>query len=91
MSPKEMEGCLDAVILEKMGLNKDRMGLNGEVDALFFLQLILPICNLQSSGIKDNPRKSYYHEVEKHMNSLKLNSGMGVSYSHQWSLTNCKE
>ena len=91
MFPKEMEGCLDAVILEKMGLNKNRMGLNGEVDALFFLQLILPICNPQLSGIKDDPRKSYYQEAERHTNSSKVNSGMGVSYGHQWNLTSAKE
>ena len=91
MFPKEMEGCLDAVILEKMGLTKQRMGLTGEVDALFFLQLILPMCNPQLSGIKDDPRKSYYHVVEQHTNATKLNSGMGVSYGHQWNLTNSKE
>ena len=94
MFPKEMEGCLDAGILKKMGLTKERMGLGGidaEVDALFFYQLILPICNPQLSGIQDDPRKPYYHNVECFTNTSKLSSGQGVSYGHQWNLTNTKE
>ena len=95
MFPEELKGCLDAGILAKLGLTKKRMGLGGvmdaEVDALFFYQLILPICNPQFSGIQDDPRKSYYHEVEKFTNTSKLNSGLGVSYGHHWNLTSAKE
>ena len=95
MFPKEMEGCLDAGILAKLGLTKTRMGLSGgmdaEVDALFFYQLILPICNPQFSGIQEDPRKSYYQEVERCTNTSKLQSGFGVSYGHHWTLTSAKE
>ena len=63
MFPTKMDGCLDADVLKKMGLNKS---------TLFFLQLILPICNPALSGIKDDPRMSYYHDVETHTNSTKF-------------------
>ena len=92
MFPKEMEGSLDAAILENMGLTKERMGLTGKVvDALFFYQLILPMCNPLNSGIKDDPRKSYYFDVEMHTNASKYNSGQGVSYGHEWNCTSMKE
>ena len=91
MFPKEMEGCLDAEILAKLGLNEGRMGKTGETDALFFYQLILPICNPQHSGVKDDPRKSYYHDIEGYTNSSRYHSGMGGSYGHEWNPVNLKE
>jgi hypothetical protein len=91
MFPKEMEGCLDWEVLEKLRLTKSRMRLTGEVDALFFYQLILPICNMKFSGIKDDPRISYYYDIECHTNANKFASGMGGSYGHTWNPTNSKE
>ena len=91
MFPKETLGCLDADVLAKLGLNKVRMGITGETDALFFYQLILPICSPQFSGIKDDPRKSYYHEVERFTNGSKSYSGMGGSYGHSWNSVDLKE
>ena len=41
--PKERDGCLDGNLLTKLGLTRDRM-IRG--DALFFYQLLLPICEL---------------------------------------------
>ena len=88
MFPEGTEGSLDANILKKMGLTKSRMQ---SMDALFFLQLILPICNTELSGIEGDPRISYYHEVETHTNSTKFASGMGASYGHNWTPTTSKE
>lgn len=88
MFPEELDGCLDADILKKLGLNKSRME---STDALFFLQLILPICNPALSGIKDDPRMSYYHDVETHTNSTKFATGLGASYGHNWTTTTSKE
>ena len=84
MFPKEMEGCLDADILRKLGLTKGRIEMR---DSLFFYQLILPICNTQRSGIHSDPRKSYYCDVEKFTNMSKAESGYGGSYGHKW--TSC--
>ena len=88
MFPEEMDGCLDADVLKKLGLNKRRMH---DTDALFFLQLILPICNPAKSGIEDDPRISYYHDVETHTNSTKFATGLGGSYGHNWTPTTTKE
>ena len=88
MFPEGTEGSLDPNVLKKMGLTKSRMQ---SMDALFFLQLILPICNTKLSGIEDDPRISYYHEVETHTNSTKFASGMGASYGHNWTPTTSKE
>ena len=88
MFPEAMDGCLDADVLKKLGLNKKRMQ---DTDALFFLQLILPICNPALSGIKDDPRMSYYHDAETHTNSTKFVSGLGASYGHNWTPTTTKE
>jgi hypothetical protein len=88
MFPESMDGCLDADVLKKLGLTKRRMQ---ERDALFFLQLILPICNPALSGIENDPRISYYHDVEMHTNSTKFASGLGGSYGHNWVTTTMKE
>ena len=87
-----MKGCLDADILAKLGLNQNRMGKTGEdTDALFFYQLILPICSPQFSGIQNDLRKLYYHEVERFTNGSKVASGMGGSYGHTWKPVDLKE
>ena len=88
MFPEGTEGSLDPNILKKLGLTKSRME---STDALFFLQLILPICNPKLSGIEGDPRISYYHDVETHTNSTKFASGMGASYGHNWTPTTAKE
>eukprot|EP00957_Ditylum_brightwellii_P155215 11816341-Ditylum_brightwellii.AAC.1 len=60
-------------------------------DALFFYQLILPICNPGMLGIEDDPRLAYYTEVERFTNVSKCESGMGASYGHMWNMTMSKE
>eukprot|EP00521_Asterionellopsis_glacialis_P000227 CAMPEP_0195249198 /NCGR_PEP_ID=MMETSP0706-20130129/1978_1 /TAXON_ID=33640 /ORGANISM="Asterionellopsis glacialis, Strain CCMP134" /LENGTH=359 /DNA_ID=CAMNT_0040300965 /DNA_START=20 /DNA_END=1102 /DNA_ORIENTATION=+ len=67
--PKEMMGHLDANILSKLGLTKERVQ---DVDALFFFQLLLPFCDPMKSGIADDPRIGYYTEVEKFTNASEL-------------------
>ena len=92
MFPKEMEGCLDGDILAKLSLNEKRIGTKtGDTDALFFCQLILPTCNLKFSGTKDDPRISYYHQVEGCTNSSKHHSSVGGSCGHSWNPVDLKE
>ena len=86
--PKEMEGHLDADILKKLGLTKERVT---KVDALFFFQLILPFCDPSKSGIEDDPRYPYYTEVEKFTNTSKSFSGAGISYGHEWNPATANE
>lgn len=79
--PKEMEGHLDANILRKLKLTKERMQ---ECDALFFLQLLLPLCDTSQSGIIDDPRVNYYYEVARFTNVYALLNGKGTGYGHEW-------
>lgn len=86
--PKEMEGCLDVNVLKRLGLTKERITC---VDALFFYQLLLPICDPSKSGIADDPRIAYYTDVEKFTNASKHITGQGVSYGHKWKVTSAGE
>ena len=86
--PEEMKGCLDANLLRKLGLTKKRME---ETDALFFYQLLLPICDPSKSGVEGDPRKPYYTEVERFTNASKCLSGAGSSYGHSWTQTTAAE
>ena len=54
---KDRDGCLDGNVLKKLGLTKERMV---EADALFFYQLLLPVCDPKQSGIDGDPRKAFY-------------------------------
>ena len=53
-------------LLKKMDLTDDRMKSE---DALFFAQLVIPICDPAKSGIKGDPRKPYYTYVASYRNS----------------------
>jgi len=48
-----------------MGLTRQRMI---ECDALFYCQLLLPICDPAMSGIYDDPRMTYYEKVATNIN-----------------------
>ena len=53
-------------------------------DALFFYQLLLPICNPEKSGIKTDPRQGYYHQVLQfsyYYAQVELGLG-GTQYGH---------
>ena len=60
--PESRHGSLDATMLKKMGLTKERMTMG---DALFFYQLLLPIYHPSKSGIPNDPRSPFYSEVTK--------------------------
>ena len=55
----------------------------GHPDALFFHQLLLPMCDPSQSGIRGDPRKGYYSHVTNFSNLYKFQSGIGNLYSHQ--------
>ena len=86
--PDETKGYLDADILRELGLTKEVME---SVDALFFFQLLLPLCDPAQSGVEDDPRIAYYTDVEGFTNASKCLSGTGVSYGHTWTQTNACE
>lgn len=86
--PKEMEGQLDADILKRLGLTKERMK---EVDPLFFFQLLLPLCDTSKSGIEGDPRQSYYTELSGFTNLYAYQGGQGSDYGHVWKNTTAAE
>ena len=58
--PPDRRFELDVELLKKMGLTRQRM-LDG--DALFFQQLLTPLCDPSMSGIDGDPRMGFYCDV----------------------------
>ena len=63
--PPDRQVQLDINYLKKMGLTRQRMV---ECDALFFYQLLLPICDPAMSGINEDPHMTYYEKVATNTN-----------------------
>jgi hypothetical protein len=81
MFPESRKGMLDADLLETLGLPKERMV---KADALFFHQLLLPMCDPKMSGIAANPCKPFYSKVEMFSNLYAIQIGLGGSYGHRF-------
>jgi hypothetical protein len=80
--PDDRGSKVDGAYLTKMGLTPTRMRNN---DALFFAQLIMPVCDPSKSGIIDDPRQSYYTDVAAHTNTYALDKlGWGGIYSRRF-------
>ena len=62
MFPPNCKGKLDGDLLKTMGLTKKRMK---EKDALFFYQLLYPICDPNKSDIEGDPRAGFYVPTSK--------------------------
>ena len=60
LMPDSRKGKLDAGLLATMGLIHSSME---KIDALFFYQLLLPMCNPARSGILHYPRLPFYREL----------------------------
>jgi hypothetical protein len=89
MFPKERKGHLDAGKLRSLGLTKERMKDN---DALFFYQLLLPICDPQNSGIEDDGRMGFFHKVTKYTNIYGASCfGMDGTYGHRFQPVTLRE
>ena len=58
--PEARKVSLYGDLLSKIGLTTARMI---EVDALFFYQLLLPICDPKLSGIQGGDRRPFFSEV----------------------------
>ena len=87
--PDSRSGCLDADLLRSLGLNKERMVFG---DALFFYQLLLPICNPKKSGIANDPRMAFYSDVTNFSNLYACSIGLlGGQYSHAFKAIRVQE
>lgn len=82
MFPSSRSGCLDTKKLQQLGMTRNRMQ---QEDALFFLQLLYPICDPERSGIPDDPRMGFYYDLENFTRSYAAQNGIGGSYGHRLS------
>jgi len=72
-------------VLKKHGLTKERV----KNDPLFFLQLLLPICNPKMSGIENDDRIPYFTHVRACTNSYAVGQkDWGGGYEHCYENTN---
>ena len=60
--PATRKGQLDYELLKKMGLTKSRLL---SIDAFFFWQLLVPICDPALSCIPDDPKLPFYPSTQK--------------------------
>ena len=89
MFPESRKGCLDADLLKQLGLTKEKMQM---CDALFFYQLLLPVCNPKKSGVPNDPRIAFYSEVLNHSNLYACSLGLvGGQYSHAFKAIKIQE
>ncbi len=87
--PASRKGCLDIDLLKKCGLTKQRMQKG---DALFFYQLILPMCDPSKSGIEDDPCMSFYVPASTLTNKYAtVDKQLDGNYGHRWDATNASE
>ena len=83
LKPDDRKGMLDANVLKKHGMNKDRM-----VDPMFFFQCLLPVCNPKESGIPGDGRMPYFTEASAFTNIYAAAEGKGGGYGHKWENVN---
>ena len=86
--PDSRKGKLDAGLLATMGLTHSIME---KIDALFFYQLLLPMCNPARSGILHYPRLPFYSEVEKFLQLYAIQVNLGGTYRHSFNNLNIDE
>jgi len=94
MFPESRKGSLDKDVLSRLGMTADRMSNEqGLTDALFFYQLLPPICDTKKqSEVTNDPRKSFYYDVSKYSNLYALSElELGNGYGHHWVNTNPTE
>ena len=75
--PENRKGCLDRKLLQMIGLDA---AWRKDSYAPFLYQLILSICSVIKSGIRNDLRKDYYSEVEKWSNMYAAQLGLGGAY-----------
>ena len=76
---------MDGPLLKNMGLTDEIMKSE---DALFFAQLVIPICDPAKSGIKGDPRNPYYTKVALYTNSYANDlKGWNGAYSQEFRTT----
>jgi len=94
MWPANRKGSLDANTLTKLKMSREGMTeeADGQPDALFFHQLILPIHNIDNTKIltvEQDPRKPFYSNVA-HWTNMCACEELGIlggGYGHDFKPT----
>ena len=74
--------------MRKLGLIKHTMVV---LDALFFYQILLLICDVNNSGIFDDTRQNYFSDVENLSACYTFDIGLLGSYGHKFKVTTIDE
>ena len=74
MFPEYQKESLDVDMLWAIGIQKKVVT---NQDNIFHYLLLLPMCNINRSGIENNPHLSYYSRVESWTNMYALKIGWG--------------
>ena len=83
--PESRASSLDASVLVQLGLDPSRIKdkNNDDLpDALFFYQLILPMCDTSTNP--NDPRKNFYSEITKFSNLYRCQKNIGFTYGHKF-------
>ena len=97
MFPQHRAGSLDQNRLMSLGLNEQRMkNLDGNPDALFFYQLLLPIHQIHKDKgplpVENDCRKPFYADVAKFTNLYAVGElELGSGYGHHFETTSAQE
>ena len=92
MFPEERHGILDAEHLKAQGLTSHRIkNALGLPDALFFHQLLLPMCDTKKSGIENDNRHNYYDDVIMFSSLYQISNKIGAAYGHELPLPTVDE
>ena len=89
MFPDDRDCKLDGELLKRLGMSQGR--LDGK-DALFFWQLLFPICSPGMNGLDDDPRMAYYEKVAQCTNVYAQGvRNMSGTRSNNFANTNAEE
>ena len=81
LKPASRKGCLDANVLRKHGMTSTRMQ---DEDALFFYQMIFPICNPKNSGIDGDNRMPFFTFAASCTNIYAGGTVASSGLGHRW-------
>ena len=59
--------------------------------ALFFFQVLWPMCHPSKIDIFNNPRVPYFTSVESFTKIYKFSTGLGGSFVHKWNIVSVTE
>ena len=82
--PEQRNGSLDGENLQKLVLTAIKVrNAVGFPDAIFFRQIILPICDTSKPGVENDGRFNYYDDVQMLSVLYQISNKLGETYGHR--------